>query len=89
MIPPNLSDVDKQLDNQQQEERIKGRFEPEMAKVITNSESRRKVLDIVEKLKSASPEMAAAFVQALDDADAESPVPDLTDEPDDKEEKSA
>lgn len=89
VIPPNLSEVDKQMDNAQQEERIKGRFEPEVAKVITNSESRRKVLDIVEKLKAAPPEMAAAFVQALDDADNEQLPPELPDEPDEKEAEPA
>ena len=71
VITPNIGDLEKQLASEQESEKIRGKFDPEIAAVLTSSESRRRVLDVVEKLKAAPPDLAAAMLDALDEADGE------------------
>lgn len=72
VIPADVTNIDKILDAQKAEFRVKDEYNPKLAKVLKEADSRRKVLSVAEKLQSLSPDMAAQVLEALD-ADEEKP----------------
>jgi len=71
VIGSDITVVDRILEAEAIEGRAREILEPALAEIAVNSESRRKVLTVIEKLKNASPEMRSMLIDELDKADAE------------------
>ena len=74
VIPQDVTAVDRLLDQEVSEDRIKHGYDDELAAVIGNSESRRKVMDVMEQIKTLTPEMATELLDELDNPES---VPEL------------
>jgi hypothetical protein len=66
VVPPDITTMDKIIEAQMIESKAKAILDPKIAEVVTNADSRRKVLDVVEKLRGVSPEVAAVVMERLD-----------------------
>jgi hypothetical protein len=73
VIPSDITNVEKIVEGELAEARVKDALDPSLAKVVQNIESRRKVLDVLEKLKGASPEAQEAAISALEQLTPEEP----------------
>jgi hypothetical protein len=82
VVPVDITTMDKIIEAQLIETQAKKMLDPKIAEVVTNADSRRKVLDVVEKLRGVSPEVAAVVMERLDAKDEqdkinkEQPVPE-------------
>ena len=66
VVPPDITQVDKLLEAQAIEVKARQAFDPQLAQVVASAESRRKVMDIVDKLKGISPDTASAILEKLE-----------------------
>jgi hypothetical protein len=87
VVPTDITTMDRIIEAQMIESKAKSMLDPKIAEVVTNADSRRKVLDVVEKLRGVSPEVAAVVMERLDakeeqdKIDKEHPTPEPPKEP--------
>lgn len=74
VVPSDITMVDKLLEAQAIEIKAKQTFDPQLAQVVASAESRRKVMDLVDKMKGISPDTASAILEKLDRKIAEDEV---------------
>lgn len=67
VIPQDITNIDKILEGELAEARVKETMDPSLAAVAGNIEARRKVLDVIEKIKGAAPEAQEAALKALEE----------------------
>lgn len=72
VIPQDITNIDKILEGELAEARVKEALDPALQGVVQNIESRRKVLDVLEKLKGASPEAQEAALKELEQQSGDS-----------------
>ena len=65
VVPMDVPNVDQALEAEMAEDKARLAFDPKLASVVASDESRRKVLDLVEKLKEAPQEAQQALLSAL------------------------
>jgi hypothetical protein len=81
VVPMDVTAVDHMIEAGLAEDKARLAFDPKLASVVNSDESRRKVLDLVEKLKEAPQEAQQALLAALN-----SEVDKSVTEPEDPEE---
>jgi transposase len=65
VIAGDITGLDKILDAELSESRVKGEFDPRLAAVVTEADSRRKVLSVAEHLRNAAPDVITAVLAEL------------------------
>lgn len=90
VVPVDVTAVDHMIEAGLAEDKARLAFDPKLASVVNSDESRRKVLDLVEKLKEAPVEAQQALLAALngeiDKAVAEPSIEEPTEETEPEEE---
>lgn len=93
VVPMDVTAVDQMIEAGLAEDKARLAFDPKLASVVSSDESRRKVLDLVEKLKEAPQEAQQALLAALNgeidkaaaapsiEEDTEEPEPEAEPEP--------
>jgi hypothetical protein len=79
VVPMDVTAVDHMIEAGLAEDKARLAFDPKLANVVNSDESRRKVLDLVEKLKEAPQEAQQALLAALNgeiDNAVTAPLPD-------------
>lgn len=88
VVPVDITMMDKIIEAQAVETRAKQMLDPKIAEVVTNADSRRKVLDVVEKMKGVNPEVAAALIEHLEAKETQDNVAQSTPIPPENKEES-